>query len=94
MKIVAFFYDSNSHFMITVYVLKNSVNEEHYTGMSFDVHRRLKEHNSGKNRFTRAFMPWYVIYKEEHQDYASARIREKYLKSYAGKMWLKKQLGY
>jgi predicted GIY-YIG superfamily endonuclease len=77
--------------MITVYVLESSKDGTLYTGMCIDVIKRLKEHNSGKNRFTKGHLPWKIIYTEFQPDWQSARIREKYLKSTAGKYWLKKQ---
>jgi putative endonuclease len=93
MQIVTFFFNFKPNTqMITVYVLKNFVNDEHYTGMTSDMSRRLKEHNSGKNRYTKAFMPWYTVYSEVHTDFATARVHEKYLKSSSGKHWLKKQI--
>ena len=53
---------------------------------------RLPEHNHGKNRFTKGHRPWKIIYTEQHPDWSSARKREKYLKSSAGKKWLLKYL--
>ena len=55
-----------------------------------DALKRLKEHNSGKNRYTKAIFPWKIIYTEQHPDWATARFGEKYLKSTAGKNSLKK----
>jgi predicted GIY-YIG superfamily endonuclease len=43
---------------VFVYALKNQINDEIYVGISADLDRRLKEHNSGKNRYTKAFLPW------------------------------------
>ncbi len=60
--------------------------------MALDALVRLKEHNSGKNRFTKGHLPWKIIYTEIHPDWVTARAREKYLKSAAGKKWLTKQL--
>ena len=48
--------------VVTVYALKNSINDEIYVGISTDPERRLKEHNSGKNRYTKAFKPWSIFY--------------------------------
>ena len=76
--------------MVTVYVLISSKDNATYVGMALDALKRLKEHNSGKNRYTKAHLPWKIIYTEEHPDWAAARIKEKYLKSTAGKNWLKK----
>ena len=74
--------------MVTVYALKNSINKEIYVGISKDPERRLHEHNSGKNRYTKAFSPWNIFFKELHDDYKSARLREIYLKSSSGKRFL------
>jgi predicted GIY-YIG superfamily endonuclease len=78
--------------MISVYVIESITDQTWYTGMALDAIARLKEHNGGKNRFTKGHLPWKIIYTEVHPDWASARIREKYLKSSAGKKWLAKQL--
>ena len=74
--------------MITVYVLESIADATWYTGMTKNVIARLKEHNAGKNRFTKGHLPWKVIYAEQHDDWISARIREKYLKTAGGKRWL------
>ncbi len=78
--------------MITVYVLRSLRSEIYYTGMTQNLDNRLKEHNSGKSKFTSGHLPWTVIYSELHVDWATARIREKYLKSTAGKIWLRKNI--
>ncbi len=77
--------------MIKVYVLKSLVAEKYYVGMTENIQRRLKQHNNGKSKFTKGYMPWVFIYSEEFPDYKTARVREKYLKSTAGKNWLRKQ---
>jgi len=77
---------------VYVYCLSNSANQEIYVGISNDVERRLIEHNKGRNRYTKAFIPWKVIYKEPHPNYSAARVREKYFKSAAGKKYLHKIL--
>ncbi|MBK9098578.1 MAG: GIY-YIG nuclease family protein [bacterium] len=72
-----------------VYILKSMNDEKTYIGMTNDIERRLKEHNSGKNIYTKKYTPWEVIYKEVVADRASARKREKYFKSAAGRRKLK-----
>ena len=76
--------------MITVYVIESLQDETWYTGIAIDAVARLKEHNAGKNRFTKGHRPWKIIYTETQSDWMSARQREKYLKSAAGKKWLMK----
>lgn len=78
--------------MITVYVIESLADQTWYTGMAMDPEHRLKDHNGGKNRFTKGHMPWKIIYTEAHPNWAQARVREKYLKSAAGKIWLTKHL--
>ena len=78
--------------MITVYVIESLRDGTWYTGMAIDAVLRLKEHNAGKNRFTKGHIPWKIIFTEHHDTWAEARTREKYLKTNAGKIWLKKFL--
>ena len=78
------------YYMVFVYVIESLSDQTWYTGIALDANARLKEHNHGKNRFTKGHRPWRLIFTEQHPDWNSARIREKYLKSAAGKKWLKK----
>ncbi len=77
---------------VVVYVIESLSDQTWYTGMALDPLKRLAEHNKGRNRFTKGHSPWKIIYTESHPDWASARLREKYLKSSAGKIWLTKKL--
>jgi putative endonuclease len=80
------------YFMWYVYVLESQRDGNHYTGMSTDVKRRLKQHNSGKVRSTKSRRPFKIIYKEPVGTRKEARKREKYLKSAAGRRFLKEYL--
>jgi putative endonuclease len=75
--------------IVYVYALKNNFNNEIYVGISADPERRLKEHNAGKNRYTKAFKPWSIFYLEQCDGFEAARKREIYYKSAAGKRKLK-----
>jgi len=77
--------------MVYVYVLVSKKSGKLYVGITKDLDKRLAEHNAGKSKFTKGHIPWIRVYQETHEDYPSARKREKYLKSAAGKKWLKKQ---
>jgi putative endonuclease len=70
---------------IMVYVLESIKVNTGYTGIAIDALNRLREHNTGKNRFTKGHRPSKIIYAEKQPDWISARAREKYLKSAAGK---------
>ncbi|WP_435049666.1 GIY-YIG nuclease family protein [Formosa sp. S-31] len=43
--------------MYFVYVIRSSKDGRLYKGMTQDLVRRIKEHNQGKNRSTKGFMP-------------------------------------
>jgi putative endonuclease len=75
--------------MIIVYAIRSLSRKYIYVGMTNDVKRRIDEHNNGENRSTKAYGPFILIYSEEFPDRASARIKEKYLKSGVGKEFLK-----
>ena len=74
---------------IYVYVLKSLSSNKTYTGMSEDVNRRLKEHNSGKSKFTKSYIPWEIVYTEKCESREEARRKEKYFKSAAGRKRIK-----
>ena len=67
----------------------SEVNGDIYVGIAKDAEKRLKEHNSGKNRYTKGLKPWKIVYKESQVNWVEARNREKYLKSGVGKEFLK-----
>ena len=75
-----------------VYVLKSLDGNHRYVGMSESPEQRLKEHNAGKVRSTKAYLPWEIIYTEYIGDRVLARKREKYLKSSAGRKFIEKVL--
>ncbi len=59
--------------------------------MTNNLERRIKEHNTGHTKSTKN-NTWEIVYKEELPDRPSARKREKYLKSAAGRRYLQKIL--
>jgi len=73
----------------SVYVLASLEKEYIYVGLSLDVKRRINEHQRGKERTTRAYRPFEVLLIEVLPDRMEARKREKFLKSGAGKEFLK-----
>ncbi len=72
-----------------VYILRSKKYDKTYVGFTKDLKRRLKEHNSGKSKFTSKFIPWKIILTEEFADVIEARGREKYYKSSAGRRKIK-----
>jgi len=76
--------------MICVYILKSLKDEGYYIGITKDINKRLKSHNTGKNFSTKARRPFILVYKEPFPSYNEARVREIEIKSYKGGVLFKK----
>ena len=79
--------------MVIVYVIQSRASGRRYVGITRDLIRRLEEHNSGQSSSTKVHRPWEIAYQEGCETHEEARAREKYLKSAAGRRYLKKVLG-
>ncbi len=77
--------------MFSVYVLKDR-DGKLYKGMTNNLSRRVEEHKDGRTRTTKKMKDVQVIYTETYDTRIEARAREKYLKSAAGRRFLKKVL--
>ena len=75
-----------------VYVLKSKLDNKMYTGYTKDLKLRFEEHNRGRVPSTRDRRPFELMYFEGCLDQQDATHREKYLKSYKGKMFLHNRL--
>ncbi len=71
--------------MYYVYILRSEKDSRFYTGLTKDISRRLREHNSGNVRSTKNRIPFELVYKEEFVNRTKARIREKFFKSGSGR---------
>jgi len=59
-------------------------------GLTKDLKKRFDQHQKGRNRSTRAYRPFKLIYTEEFEKRSEGRMREKYLKSGIGKEFLRR----
>jgi putative endonuclease len=73
------------------YILKSLKTGKFYYGCTDDLDNRLKMHNLGRVKSTKAFRPWMLHYQEEYENRSSARKRELFFKSIDGYLWLKKE---
>jgi putative endonuclease len=71
------------------YILKSESHQTYYYGSTEDLYIRLKEHNSGKVRYTKGRRPWILHYYEEYESRAGAVKREKFFKTVSGHIYLK-----
>ena len=75
--------------MFYVYAISSLRRNYIYVGMSSNVDRGIKEHNTGKEKTTRPYLPFRLLYVESCENRAAARKREKYWKSGTGKEQLR-----
>jgi putative endonuclease len=74
------------------YVLKSMKDGNFYTGFTKNLKRRFEDHRSGKIESTKNRLPIILIYYEACISKFDAVHREKYLKTYHGKMFLRNRL--
>jgi putative endonuclease len=75
--------------MYWVYAISSQSRNYIYVGLTSNLEKRLVRHNSGYERTTKPYAPFRLIYQEQCTHRIQAREREKYLKSGAGKEFLK-----
>jgi putative endonuclease len=78
--------------MYYTYVLRSFKDNQYYTGFTKDLKQRFEQHQKGRIDSTKNRRPLELIYYEACLDQNDATKREKYLKTYNGKMFLKKRL--
>ena len=78
--------------MSYVYLLHSAKDKGFYIGFSTDLKRRLSEHTRGASFATKSRGPWKLIYYEAYTEREDAKGREKFLKSGAGRRFLRTQL--
>ncbi|MGB5320366.1 GIY-YIG nuclease family protein [Eudoraea sp.] len=76
--------------MVWVYALSSLEYNYIYVGMTINVDERLNRHNRGRERTTKPYLPFRLIYIEKCENRLEGRKREKYWKSGIGKERLRK----
>ncbi|MCC6372622.1 MAG: GIY-YIG nuclease family protein [Bacteroidia bacterium] len=78
--------------MFFVYIIVSEINGlRFYVGMTANIDTRLKEHNSGKTKSTKGYIPWSLFFYETFKTRQEARGREIYYKSGTGKEKIKRK---
>jgi len=75
-----------------VYILQSEKDNEFYTGYTKNIELRFEQHNKGLVQSTKERRPLKLIYFEACLNQQDATHREKYLKTFYGKMFLKNRL--
>ena len=64
--------------------------DRHYTGLTRDLARRLKQHNQGEVPTTASNRPWRIEIAVAFRDLSKAAAFEQYLKSHSGRAFSKR----
>ncbi len=79
--------------MYKVYAIISESTGKMYIGQTVDLELRLKQHNSEAGhlgQYTKQNKgPWKLVYEEKHQTRTEALKREKQLKSFRGREFIK-----
>jgi putative endonuclease len=81
--------------MYYVYAIYNKKHNKIYIGQTKDLKERIRLHNNRefKTSYTGRFDgEWILIYSEQSEDRSKSLIREKQLKSYRGREFIKKHI--
>ena len=66
--------------MFYVYIIKSLVKAWYYIGLTGNIDQRLSRHNNGRERTTKYYLPFELVFVQECEDRLIARDLEKYLK--------------
>ncbi|MCX6812282.1 MAG: GIY-YIG nuclease family protein [Candidatus Berkelbacteria bacterium] len=72
-----------------IYILFSKNYQKTYVGVTNNLANRLIQHNKGCNAYTKKYKPWKIIYTEEFETENEVLNRERYLKSHAGRKFIK-----
>lgn len=78
--------------MFYTYVLLSKKDNELYYGYTYDLTRRFEQHTKGEVESTRYRRPLKLVYYEACCTKTDALKRERYFKTYKGRMFLKNRL--
>ena len=76
-----------------VYILASIENEgKYYVGYTEDIEKRIADHNSGTQTYSKRYAPWRLVTYIVFSDMSQAKKFEKYLKSHSGRTFYLKNL--
>jgi putative endonuclease len=75
-----------------VYAIRSLTRPYLYVGITYNVKERVGRHNDGRERTTKGYRPFELVWTEAFNTRAEARRREIYLKSGSGKEFLGRKI--
>ncbi len=71
-----------------VYILYSASLDRFYVGQTKDLEARLQRHNSGRNKPTKAGVPWEMVHFEKVADRVATVAKDKQVKNLGSKRYL------
>jgi len=78
--------------MFYTYVLQSEIDMKFYVGFTKDLKQRFDKHQKGLVDSTKDRRPLKLVYYEACLNQSDATKREKYFKTYQGRMFIKRRL--
>lgn len=75
-----------------IYVLRSKLDKKLYVGYTENLKSRFEQHSKGQVISTKNRRPLELIYSEACRDKNDATHRERYLKTYHGKLFIRNRL--
>ena len=79
--------------MFCVYVLKSEISGRYYIRSTKDVARRMRQHNAGMMKSTKAYKPWTSVHFEAYNTLSEAMARETQIKAWKSPSYMESALG-
>ena len=78
--------------MYQVYILESLKKKIYYIGHAAVAEVRLVDHNNGRVKSTKGYLPWKIVHLEKYETKSEAQTREYEIKSYKSGVKFKKLL--
>jgi len=73
------------------YILFSPSLQKHYVGSTGNLVNRLRDHNTGRSRYTAKGKPWNLVYSKEFQNHTEALQLENKIKRRGASRYLEDQ---
>ena len=73
--------------MYYTYILQSEKNGSYYIGFTRQLQKRIRQHNSGKSKYTSKHTPYKLVYYEQFKTKEEAILREKFFKTKEGRYY-------
>jgi putative endonuclease len=74
--------------MYYIYIIQSNIDGSFYTGQCKNLSERLKHHNNGYTKSTKAKTPWQLVYYEPFDTRTEASRREIEIKKKKSRLYL------